>query len=222
MQDEGGSGTRLTDGSNTDEDKLTLLIDKADLDYDTCYVSKMARNKEGLKDVNERTRLCGDDDSLGSSTSVVTNSSEKTHDDNARGNGGSTPPRQPPPVRKVIPKPFRRQKQSFDYGDGPTEFKRSDSEPSRSFDSGDKLIDAKYTNDDPKSEDDKTGDKDCKKSNDPNFVNNGSVKIVDNDEGATEGSARSRRGIGNRDRSKYIYMADNNGRQYSRGTYFCG
>ena len=80
VQDEGGSGTRLTtDGSDTDEDKLTPLLDKAYLGYsnDTCYGSKMARSKEGPKDINERTRLCGDDDSLGSRASVVTNTSEK-------------------------------------------------------------------------------------------------------------------------------------------------
>ena len=146
---------------------------------------------------------------------------KKTLDDGARGNRGSTPQRQPPPVRKVIPKPFRRQKQSFDYGDAPVEHKRMDSETHRSFDSGDKNVDTKGADDDnAKSGDNKSGDRDYTSSNDPNIINNGTVKIIDHVGvvGSTEGSAQRRRGPGSRDRSKCIYMADN-GRQYSRGMF---
>ena len=182
----------------------------------------MSRSKEGLKEVNERTRLCGDDDSLGSRISVVTNSSEKTLDDHAR---GSTPPRQPPPVRKVIPKPFRRQKQSFDYGDIPFETRRLNSDGQKgSFDSDDKTVENK-------GEDDKTARDNCGEkehatpSKDPNIVNNGSVKTVDNAtiSGSPKSPAQRRRlgaGSGSKDRTKYIYMEDSmdaSGRQYSRG-----
>ena len=224
MQDEGGGGTGPTDGLDMDEDKLTPLIDQSRLDYNTCG-GKMSRNKEGLKEVNERTRLCGDDDSLGSRTSVVTNSSEKTLDDHGRGSRGGTPPRQPPPVRKVIPKPFRRQKQSFDYGDIPFETRRLNSDGQKgSFDSDDKTVESKSEDDNPVR--DNCGENELtSRSKDPNIVNNGSVKTVDNAtvSGSPKAPAQRRRlgaGSGSKDRTKYIYMGDSmdaSGRQYSRG-----
>ena len=226
MRDGSGGGTGLTNGSDTDEDKLTPLIDQSYLDYKT-YGDKMSRNKEGLKDVNERTRLCGDDDSMGSRTSVVTNTSEKALDDHTRGSRGSTPPRQPPPVRKVIPKPFRRQKQSFDYGDLPFETRRLNSEGEKgSFDSDDKTVESK--DEDAKPIGDNCGEKgNAASSKDLNIVNNGSVKVVDNApvSGSPGPPAQRRRlgaGSGSRDRTKYIYMGDSmdaNGRQYSKGMY---
>ena len=225
MQDEGGGGTGSTDGSDTDEDKLTPLIDHSHLDYNTCSC-KMSRTNEGLKEVNERTRLCGDDDSLGSRTSVVTNSSEKTLDDHGRGSRAGTPPRQPPPVRKVIPKPFRRQKQSFDYGDIPFETRRLNSDGQKgSFDS-DKTVESKGEDDEPSR--DNCGEKEhVTQSKGPNIVNNGSVKTVDNAtvSGSPKVAAQRRRlgaGSGGKDRTKYIYMGDSidaSGRQYSRGMF---
>ncbi len=237
----GGSGARATgpaDASEEDEeesedDKLTPLLRKEESSgAGVGKYSKMSRDREGAKDVTERTRLCkfDDDDSMGSKTSVATTASERqAAEENLSKEGrchAST--RQPPPVRRVIPKPFRRQKQSFDLGDGDS-LPRTQSEQEREvLGSGDPDPEAPPGGgpDTPRS------DRDIAAAvSDPKLFDNGSITKLDSDSAAhvtsdSEGAPSKPRRMGGgggggiRDRSKYIYMGDSTDvprRQASRG-----
>ncbi len=188
----------------------------------------MSKGTEDRREVNERTRLCktNDDDSLGSRTSVVTTSSEKQQlEDSLRGGRRNTPPRQPPPVRRVIPKPFRRQKQSFDYGDG-DQLRRTEEAGNKHKDPLSECGDTNRDEDnefEDKVHSDENKDTEGEKERKP--VDNGSVRVSESSATTDPAgdSAQRRRvggGSGIRDRSKYIYMRDSSeGRQFSRGEF---